>query len=94
MVMLGFILSRYLKWGLEIIRICVDLGPIWVQFSGKCQSWCLPGGVVQLSPKLAYRDYLKDLDMHKIYQTSFTEYMECIIGELLVRADKQGSTVT
>ena len=70
-----------------------DFGPIRVQFSGKflvnIGVTPVQGGSTCFHPRVAYPDYVKDLQAYKRYNVSYTKYIECTVDELLEKSDKQ-----
>ena len=44
-------------------------------------------------PKLAYQDYMKDLQTCKRFNLTYTEYMECIFNELITSSDCKHNNV-
>ena len=44
-------------------------------------------------PELAHQDYMKDLQTREKYNLSYTEYMECIIDELIINSNCRNDNV-
>ena len=74
-----------------------SFGPIIVMFSYhfnvKFQSVVNKSEDIYHLPELAHQDYMKDLQTREKYNLSYTEYMECIIDELIINSNCRNDNV-
>ena len=85
----GFYYCRYVGQG-NLHLIECDHSPIMVNSSGqffvKFVSISHEVEDIHISPKLAYQDYMKELQTRSKFNLDYTEYMECVIDELIIRS--------